>query len=443
MSAAPFPRPNTAGLPARSVALGLLSFILDRRRPLEEALEAGAIRPRLDALEERDRGYALALTRTTLRRLGQIDVLLADLIAKPLPASAGPAMHILRLGAADLLFLETGAHAAVNSAVELASADKAAQHFRGLVNAVLRRLSERADAVRAADPATTLLPAWLTQGWVRAYGEVRTTEIIRAHTNEPALDLTLKPGLDAPEWAERLGAHVLPTGSLRLARHASIPEMPGFADGAWWIQDAAAALPARLLGDVRGLRVLDLCAAPGGKTATLAALGAKVTAVDKSPERLARLKDNLARLKLEAETVEADARDYTADTPFDAVLLDAPCTATGTIRRHPDLPWIKEADDIRALSQLQSELLERAFGLVAPGGRLVYSVCSLEPEEGEEVVERFLAQATSAGRAAIGRDEIPGADAFVTAAGDLRTTPAEWPEWGGLDGFFAARFIRR
>ena len=437
------PRSETAGLPARSVALGLLSITLDRRRPFEDALEVNSIRPRLDALEERDRGYALALARTTLRRLGQIDALLAELIDKPLPARAGPAMHILRIGAADLLFLETSPHAAVNSAVELASADPAAQHFRGLVNAVLRRLSERTDAVRAADPTATLLPAWLTEGWARAYGEARTAAIIGAHITEPALDLTLKPGLDANAWAARLGARVLPSGTLRLGRHPRVPELAGFEEGAWWVQDAAAALPARLLGDVRGQRVLDLCAAPGGKTATLAALGGRVTAVDKSPERLARLKDNLARLRLEVEIVEADARDYTADTPFDAVLLDAPCTATGTIRRHPDLPWIKEPDDIRALSQLQSEIVERAFGFVAPGGRLVYSVCSLEPEEGEEVIERFLARTQDAARAPIGADEIPGAEPFVSAAGDLRTTPADWPEWGGIDGFFAARIVRR
>jgi 16S rRNA (cytosine967-C5)-methyltransferase len=430
------------GLPARAAALKLLSTILDRRRPLEDAIEEPALAGALDALEARDRGFALALVRTTLRRLGQIDAALASLIDEPLPARAGPAMHILRLAAADLVFLETPPHAAVDCAVELAGADKSARHFRGLVNAVLRRVSERAAAVREEDPAQTLLPDWLRQGWVRAYGESQADEIIRAHVHEPAIDLTLKPDLDAHEWAQRLGARALPTGSLRLGDHPRLTELAGYSEGAWWVQDAAAALPARLLGDVRGLRVLDLCAAPGGKTAHLAAHGARVVAVEKLETRAVRLRENLARLRLEAELIVADARDFIDREAFDAVLLDAPCTATGTIRRHPDIPWIKEADDVRALSLIQDELLAAAVACLRPGGRLVYSVCSLEPEEGEEVIARFLAAQPAAARVPARPEELTGAEEFVTGEGDLRTTPADWPQWGGLDGFYAARLTR-
>lgn len=431
-----------SGLPARRAALGILRDVLDRRRPLEDVLEQGAHGRALDALEPRDRGFALALVRMGLRHLGRIDAALGTFLKADLPASAGPAKHILRLGAADLLLLETPAHAAVNSAVALAAEDKSARHFRGLVNAVLRRVGERAAEFRGADAAVGLFPDWLMASWTRTYGEARALEIARAHAAEPAVDLTLKPGLDPGEWAARLNARILPTGSLRLAEHGRIPELPGFSDGAWWVQDAAAALPARLLGDVRGRRILDLCAAPGGKTAWLAASGARVTAVEKSEVRAARLKDNLQRLKLEAEIVIADARDVRGGEPFDAVLLDAPCTSTGTIRRHPDIPWIKEADDVRALALLQGELLAAAFAEVRPGGRLVYSVCSLEAEEGEEAVARFLAATPCAARSAIAPDEIAGIASFVTPDGDLRTTPADWPEWGGLDGFFATRIAR-
>lgn len=441
---APHAQPPGAatGLPARAAALGILRDVLDKRRPLEDVLEQGAHARALDALEARDRGFALALVRTGLRHLGRIDALLAEFLSEDLPARAGPAKHILRLGAADHLLLETPAHAAVNSAVALAAEDKSARHFRGLVNAVLRRIAERADGFRAADPASGLLPDWLMAGWTRAYGEARALEIARGHVCEPAVDLTLRPGLEAGEWAARLNARVLPTGSLRLAAdHERIPGLPGFSEGAWWVQDAAAALPARLLGDVRGQRILDLCAAPGGKTAWLAACGARVTAVEKSQARAARLKENLDRLKLEAEIAIADARDYRGG-PFDGVLLDAPCTSTGTIRRRPDIPWIKEADDVRALALLQDELLAAAFLQVKPGGRLVYSVCSLEPEEGEEAIERFLAATPGAVRSAIAADEAAGMAPFLSPAGEVRTTPADWPQWGGLDGFFAARVTR-
>jgi len=297
--------------------------------------------------------------------------------------------------------------------------------------------------LESQDTAAILLPPWLTEGWARAYGEETARQIVLSHLSEPPTDLTLKPGLDAGEWAERLGSEILPTGTLRRIRAGNIQDLPGFAEGAWWVQDAAAALPARLFGSIRGLTIIDLCAAPGGKTAWLAACGARVIAVDKAPERIERLASNLHRLELEAEIVTADARSYRLAEPVDAVLLDAPCTSTGTIRRHPDLPWIKDAGDIRALMMLQAELINAAFEMVRPSGTLIYSVCSLEPEEGPEIVERFLSRNQAAVRRPIEPDEIDGATEFLTADGDLRTLPCQWNERGGIDGFYAARLTRK
>jgi 16S rRNA (cytosine967-C5)-methyltransferase len=246
-------------------------------------------------------------------------------------------------------------------------------------------------------------------------------------------------------WCDRLGATLLPTGSLRLPLDGLIESLPGFAEGAWWVQDAAAALPARLLGDVAAKRVIDLCAAPGGKTAQLVQAGAEVTAVDRSPARNKRLHENLARLDLAAQIVVADAAEWTHDA-FDAVLLDAPCTATGTIRRHPDIAWLKQEQDITTLTALQDRLLRRATSLLKPGGTLVYCTCSLEPEEGELAIARLLAGESALRRAPIMGSEVAGRAELITPAGDLRTLPCHLPHadprMAGMDGFFAARLIK-
>lgn len=431
------------GLPPRAVALIALRTCLDQRRPLDEALESPALSKQLSALEDRDRRLCHALVRACLRHLGQIDDLLATFIDKPLPERSGPTQHILRLALTELLFLKTQAHAATNIAVDMAAADVKAKHFRGLVNAVCRRaIREGEELLEIQKTDEVLLPAWLMEGWYRAYGVVTASALIIAHTEEPSLDITLKPELNAEEWAAKLEARILPNGSLRGPSAGAVQDLPGFAEGAWWVQDAAATLPARMLGDVRGQTVLDLCAAPGGKTAWLAASGANVIAVDKSETRLARVRENLKRLNLSAECVAADVRTYTPPTPAMAILLDAPCSATGTIRRHPDLPWIKEPDDIRALGMLQSELLGKAFQCLAPGGTLVYATCSLEPEEGPEVIAEFLKRTPQAARKPVMPGEIQGADEFITTDGDIRTLPCHWPEHGGLDGFFACRIIK-
>ncbi len=418
---------------ARLAAAEVLVAVLDHGRALEDALEQTG---NFAALKGRDRAFARALAGATLRRLGAIDKVLGRFLQRPLPETAFHGRALLRLGAAQLLVLGTPAHAAVGETVETANSLRQARGFSKLINAVLRRLSREGAEIFAGLPAGANLPAWLFTRWRAAYGD-RAEEIAKALAHEPPLDLSLKQ--DAEAWAEKLGAVRLPTGGLRLAETpGAIDQLPGYGDGAWWVQDAAASLPARLLGDVRGLRVLDLCAAPGGKTLQLAAAGALVTALDKAPERLTRLRENLARTKLHAEIICADALKYRPDTLFDAILLDAPCSSTGTLRRHPDIAWLRRPNDIRALAALQLQLLNAAAAMIKPEGALVYAVCSLEPEEGEGVAAQTRLWRRSPARPG----EIPGADEFITKDGDLRTLPSHWREQGGLDGFYACRLRR-
>lgn len=426
----------TAVPSAREVALDLLDAVLHRRHPLDDAVGQN---PDMAALSSRDRAFARNLVATTLRRLGQIDDLIGRCLDRPLPSAARPAHSILRLGVAQLLFLGTPAHAAVDTSVELAGRRRA-QAYKKLINAVLRRL-EREGALWLAehDPARLNTPEWLWCSWQAAYGDDTCRKIAEAHLHEPPLDFSVKG--DAAAWAERLDAVVLPTGSLRRPAGGSIVDLPGYAEGAWWVQDAAAALPARLLGDVRGRTVIDLCAAPGGKTAQLAALGARVIAVERAAPRLKRLRENLARLNLPAELVHADAARWRPAEPADAVLLDAPCSATGTIRRHPDVARLKTPDDVTALAATQARLLAAALTMVKPGGILVYGVCSLQPEEGLRHAAVVLTDG-SATRIPIQAGEVGGCAELVDAHGDLRTLPCHLAEHGGLDGFYAVRLRR-
>ncbi len=344
---------------------------------------------------------------------------------------------LLRLGVCQLAFLKTPPHAAVDTTVALARWRRQAHHL-ALVNAVLRRLAAEADALgRQQDAARLDTPDWLWRSWARAYGPEVCRLIAEAHLDEPPLDLTAKK--DPRALADRLHAEILPTGTLRLRHHGPVSALAGFAAGEWWVQDAAAALPARLLGDVRGRRVIDLCAAPGGKTAQLAASGARVTAVDKAGERVLRLEDNLRRLGLEAEIVIADASEWRPSRPADAVLVDVPCTATGTIRRHPDIPHIKTAGDVAALARVQRRLLFAALDMVGPGGVVVYCACSLQPEEGPGQIAALLASGAPVMREAIVAGEIGGVRELITAEGDLRTLPFHLAPAGGIDGFYAAR----
>jgi 16S rRNA (cytosine967-C5)-methyltransferase len=402
--------------PTRQAALSLLSAVLERRRPLEEALDA------LPALAPRDRAAAHRIAAAVLRRIGTLDAVLEPFLRREPPPAVRQA---LRIGAAELLLLGTPPHAAVASTVGIVP-----RPFAGLVNAVLRRVAAEGPGVLDGLDAPRLdTPAWLWSAWHAAHGPA-VRAIAAAHQQAAPLDLTLRPGAAAPE-----GAEILPTGSVRLPPGTRITELPGFDEGAFWAQDAAAALPALLLGARPGERIADLCAAPGGKTAQLAAAGAEVVAVERDAARAARLGENLARLRLRAEVVVADALEWRPDGAFDAVLLDAPCSATGTLRRHPDIAVLKRAQDVAALAALQARLMAAAARLLRPGGRLVYATCSLQAEEGE-------AQAAAAGLEPWpwSPAELPGLPEAITPAGHLRTRPDMWAARGGMDGFFAARF---
>jgi 16S rRNA (cytosine967-C5)-methyltransferase len=426
------------GLPARKAALAILSDVLRRKRPLDLAAEDVLARSKLEA---RDAGFARAIATTSLRRFGQLESLLLSFVDKtPPPHKAGPTLEILIAGACELLFLDVAPHAAVDGANRLAQADTKAVHFKGLVNAVLRRVAREGAAVIAQQDASRLnTPDWLWQRWLENYGEECARGIAAAHAAVPPLDLTLKreddPALDFP------GALKLAPGRIRLEHAGRVEDLPRYHEGSWWVQDFAASLPAELLGRTESQRVIDLCAAPGGKTAQLAAARAQVMAVDISSDRLGRVAANLERLHLTAELVAADARDWRPDTPAPLVLLDAPCTATGTIRRHPDLPWLKTATDLGIAESLQAELLDAAADMTAPGGKLVYAVCSLEPEEGPEQIANFLRRRSEFRRLPVASDEVPDA-AFLSREGDLATLPSHWSERGGMDGFYAARLMR-
>lgn len=448
MNKPPFPArrpssgPGVPGLAARALAVKAVAGVLGQDQALEDAFDDAS-------LEARDLALARMIAGVSMRRYGTIGTVLEKLLAKGMPRKSGPLEAILITAAAQILFLDVPDRAAVDLAVRLARGDDRAQAFSGLANAVLRKISAGKDELLAAIPPEADTPSWLYKRWSAQYGEATAAAMAAAQRVEPSLDLTVKA--DAAGWAERLGGRLLPTGSVRLAHNGPIRALEGYEAGAWWVQDAAAALPARLLSDVTGLRVADLCAAPGGKTAQVAAAGATVTAVDRSAARLQRLTENLKRLDLKAEVVTADilAIDLQAwkAEPFDAVILDAPCSATGTIRRHPDVAWSKSARDIGAVADLQRRLLGRMAGLVKPGGLLVYCTCSLEREEGEEQITRFLEGNADFALEPVRPEEVGGIEGAITPQGMLRTLPSLLPDadpvMAGMDGFFAARMRRK
>jgi 16S rRNA (cytosine967-C5)-methyltransferase len=438
------PSPEPQGLASRRIAADILEGVLRRGRSLDDQFDGGGAHTGLASLPERDRALTRRLVATVLRRLGTLRHLLGLYLDRGIPADSARVETALLLGAAQILWLYVPDHAAVDLSVRLVQADRRATHYAGLVNAVLRRVAQNAaQQLRGEDTVTFDTPDWLMARWRRAYGDDLAHSIAAANGREPALDISVKS--DPAHWADALGGQVLPTGSVRAIVHGPVPRLPGYADGAWWVQDAAAALPAQLLGDVRGKSVADLCAAPGGKTAQLAAAGARVTAVDRSAPRLERLKQNLARLGLAAETVVADVTEWQSE-PFDAVLLDAPCSATGTIRRHPDVPWLKRESDIAALAALQRRLLARAVELARPGGLIVYCTCSLEPDEGVEPVTDLLARDSRLRRRPLAASDVHDRAEFLSADGDLRTLPCQLSDsnaqMGGLDGFYACRLER-
>jgi 16S rRNA (cytosine967-C5)-methyltransferase len=388
------------------------------------------------------------LVATILRRLGTLGHVLSRLLDRGIPTDAPRAQSALLIGAAQILWMDVPDHAAVDLSVRLVQSDRRAAKYAGLVNAVLRRCAREGQPLIDEVKSQTLdLPPWLLTRWIAHYGEAVARDIAIAVSHDPSLDITVKS--DATQWATRLHGETLPTGSVRTLLQGSVTMLPGFAEGQWWVQDAAAALPASLFGDIAGKTIADLCAAPGGKTAQLAQAGARVVAVDRSPGRMTRLRDNLTRLSLPAEQVVADAAEWPGGNGgggFDGILVDAPCSSTGTIRRHPDVAWLRQEGDIGALMALQKRLLHKAVALLRPGGTLVYCTCSLEPEEGEQAISALLAAESAVRRAPIDAGEVAGLAEIVTADGDLRTLPCHLPHddprLGGLDGFYAARLVK-
>jgi 16S rRNA (cytosine967-C5)-methyltransferase len=434
-------------LVASLLAHRLIAGVLVDKQPLELVLAKAFERPDAAALEPRDRSFARSLASTVLRRQGQLDLVLGTFMARPLPQEAERVHICLLTGAAQLLFLETPPHAAVGLAVDAVRRARNGARYAGMTNAVLRRVAAEGRAVLGSRDAASLnVPSWLLERWRAAYGDETAQHIAEASLREAPLDITLKPGADPSIWVEHLVGLLLPSGSIRRQADSRVEELAGYADGAWWVQDAAAALVARVAGNVEGRTVADLCAAPGGKTAQLAAAGGQVTAVDNSPKRLARLTENLQRLKLTASIVTADAGTWRPDKTFDVVLLDAPCTATGTVRRHPDILRLKRPEDVGRLAAQQAAMLANAANLVGPGGTLIYSTCSLEPEEGPNQIGPFLEANPQFRRDPVDPAHIGADAAWITPDGDVRTLPCHMkmasPDLSGMDGFFVARLRR-
>jgi len=370
----------------RRIAYDVLCQVLGKKRPLDEAFNS---HPHLEKLSPKAKAFSRAMVTTAVRNKGFLDQLIDACLDKRPKGQARNVLNIMRLGAAQLYFMHVPAHAAVNESLKLTNYANLVQ-YKKLINAVLRRLDCEKKDYPAAQIARANMPNWLYESWVNAYGEEQAQKIAESHLKEAALDITLKYDDEADIWAKRLGAEKLDNGSLRMDAGGRIEELDGYGNGSWWVQDAAAAEPVKLLGDVKGKTVLDLCAAPGGKTMQLAAAGANVIALDKNENRLKRVTENLERTKLKAEVIAADLMDWQPQDEVDAILLDAPCTATGTLRRHPDGLWTKRPEDIKAMADIQGTLWHRASNWVKPGGLIVYCTCSLQPEEGELMLAAFL-----------------------------------------------------
>jgi 16S rRNA (cytosine967-C5)-methyltransferase len=436
---------NVPGLAVRVAAAAVLRDVVVGGRGLDELFGARAVPSRVFGFEARDRALTRSIVTVALRRLGTIRQALASLLPQELPRAAAQIEWILIVAAAQILFLDVPDHAAVDLAVRIARLDPKGTAYVALVNGVLRNLARQRETwLVREDTLEQDTPAWLATRWRKNFGETAAQAVAQANRQEPTLDITVKA--DAEYWAEQLGAIILPTGSLRVASHVPVPELPGYADGAWFVQDAAAAMPARLIDVTAGMKIGDLCSAPGGKAAQLAARGARVTAIDRSAERLKILAANFERLRLEAEIVVADVLNLKGYL-FDAVLVDAPCSATGTIRRHPDIAWTKKQSDIASLASLQARMLDKAIELVRPGGTIIYCTCSIEPEEGELQIPALLRRNPDVARRPIAAEEVGGLSEFINENGDLRTLPSQLaapdPRFSGVDGFFTARLVRR
>ncbi len=430
--------PACDGLVTRRVALDIIEQILGRKKMLDDALVQSEA---FNALPQRDRAFVRMLVATVLRRRGQLD----DLIARTLSKGEAPRPEhlkwILYIGITQILFMDVADHAAVDTSVTLA-AERGMEGKKGFVNAILRRMTGEGHRwVADQDAAALNIPDWLYIQWINDYAAVRAKDIALASLEEATLDFTVKDPDTKGDWSRKLAARFVPTGSLRRPSGGNITNLDGFTDGAWWVQDASAALPVRLFGDISGKTVLDLCAAPGGKTAQLAAGGANVVALDRSASRMKSVTENLARLGL-AEKVELIIEDGAVWKPkqkFTHILLDAPCTATGTIRRHPDLLALKNEKDQVGLVSIQERLLKSAASMLEDGGMLIYCTCSLQKAEGEQQIDRFLKENPHFRRIPVRSEEIGGLEAIINGDGDVRILPYHLKEDGGMDGFFISR----
>ncbi|WP_039758791.1 RsmB/NOP family class I SAM-dependent RNA methyltransferase [Bartonella queenslandensis] len=437
---------DVPGLAVRQVCVRLLGAVVDKYTPLSGLTDNEHGHPQYLKLSQRDRLLCRAILTTSLRHRGQITAALSRFLVRPLPSQALSLQHLLHISVAQILYLDVPDHAAIDLAVRVAKFDPRMRRFSGVVNALLRNVAREAASLRQQVPTLEGVPAWFSQLLVSAYGTEKAHQIIEIQSVEPPLDLTVKS--DSIRWAERLGGVVLPNGSVRLNRlECSVSDLPGYREGAWWVQDFAAALPACLVGEIRGKRVADLCASPGGKTAQLALQGAGVTAIELSANRVKRLKENMERLHFSVHIWQGDVRNFHPTQLFDAILLDTPCSSTGTIRRHPDILWTKSRDDVVKLAELQYDLLVAAIALVKEGGRIVFSNCSLAREEGEDLIEKILSTRNDIVLDPIYPEEI-GVLEHLLFEGMLRTTPVDFchknfdtqkAAFLGMDGFFAAR----
>lgn len=439
---------NRAGLAARQSAAAVLGKVIDNHRSLDSLMEPGAGGAQFDALIAKDRALVRAIVTTALRHRGRIERILLHVLDRKPPSKARHLLHTLHVASAQILFMDIPDSAAVNLAVTALREDRRSSRFASMANAILRRIgSEKAALLERYDQWELAFPQWLAKRIRSDYGQEKAAAIAAMTSREPSLDLTLSPKLTERDRTALIGelqGFELPTGSVRIPHPTPVSKLPGYMDGSWWVQDTASALPARLLGPMNGLQVADLCAAPGGKTAQLAAGGADVSAVDISAARLVTLRENLLRLHLEAEPIEADILTWQPENKFDAVLLDAPCSSTGTIRRHPDVKWTKSTDDIVSLVALQKKLIQCAKQWVRPGGVFVYANCSLLKSEGEDIVASLTGSDSELEPFPVQPEELFGKSEWINGQGALRILPSYLPNedvrLAGMDGFFAARF---